>query len=67
MKPAGRLWVVLTCAVALLGLSNAAAFAQDKYPSRPIRIIVPLPPGGAIDVFVRAFSRDYEALSLIHI
>ena len=61
MKPVGRLWVVLTCAVALLGLSNPAAFAQDKYPSRPIRIIVPLPPGGAIDVFVRAFSRDYEA------
>ena len=28
----------------------AHAFAQDVYPSRPIRLIVPYPPGGVVDV-----------------
>jgi tripartite-type tricarboxylate transporter receptor subunit TctC len=39
---------------------NAAAFAQEKYPSRPLKIIVPLAPGGAIDVFVRALGKEFE-------
>ena len=34
------------------------ALAQEKYPSRPLKIIVPLPAGGAIDVFVRALARN---------
>ncbi len=34
--------------------------AQEKYPSRPLKIIVPLPPGGAIDVFVRALGKEFE-------
>lgn len=48
-----------------LGLAVTApattAFAQEKYPSRPIRVIVPLPPGGAIDVFVRAVGKELES------
>jgi tripartite-type tricarboxylate transporter receptor subunit TctC len=35
--------------------------AQDRYPARPLKIIVPLPPGGAIDVFVRALGKEFEA------
>jgi tripartite-type tricarboxylate transporter receptor subunit TctC len=31
-------------------------FAQDKYPSRPIRMIVPYPPGGSTDPTGRAFA-----------
>lgn len=32
------------------------ALAQDDYPSRPIEVVVPWPPGGPIDVGIRFFS-----------
>ena len=32
------------------------ALAQDKYPSRPIRMIVPYPPGGSTDPTGRAYA-----------
>ncbi len=56
-----RLPVMLACLGALLCLPALQALAQAKYPSRPIRIIVPLPPGGAIDVFVRGVGKEFEA------
>jgi tripartite-type tricarboxylate transporter receptor subunit TctC len=34
----------------------APTLAQDKYPSRPIRLIVPYPPGGSTDPTGRAFA-----------
>ena len=34
----------------------APALAQEKYPSRPIRLIVPYPPGGSTDPTGRAFA-----------
>jgi tripartite-type tricarboxylate transporter receptor subunit TctC len=37
--------------IAILALTGQAALAQGaKYPNRPIRIIVPFPPGGSVDV-----------------
>jgi tripartite-type tricarboxylate transporter receptor subunit TctC len=44
--------------VALAGLLGAAllagiACAEDAYPSRPITLIVPFPPGGSADVVIR--------------
>lgn len=38
-------------ALALVG--TAPAMAQDRYPTKPIRIVVPYPPGGALDVTTR--------------
>src|SRR5215470_2214962 len=48
--------------LALLGLAIAtlhggAASAQTTYPSRPIKLIVPFPPGGPIDVMARLLSQ----------
>jgi len=39
----------------LLALASATALAQD-FPSKPVRIIVPVPPGGVIDNGVRAIQ-----------
>jgi tripartite-type tricarboxylate transporter receptor subunit TctC len=48
-----------TSATAIVALAIAClaapATAQD-YPSRPLRVIVPLPPGGAIDTVVRTMA-----------
>lgn len=43
---------------AVLVVSSLAApvLAQDRYPSRPIRMIVPYPPGGSTDPTARAFA-----------
>jgi len=37
-------------------LMPRAAFAQAKYPERPIRLIVPFPPGGAYDTIGRPWA-----------
>lgn len=46
---------VLLIAVCTLGL--ATAFADDAYPNRPIRLIVPYGAGGASDVMARQFGQ----------
>jgi len=45
--------VVLALAAALLG---SAAGAQSDYPSRPVRLITPFNPGGAIDLLSRVIA-----------
>ncbi|MES2185252.1 MAG: tripartite tricarboxylate transporter substrate binding protein [Pseudomonadota bacterium] len=43
--------------------STTAAFAQDKWPSRPIRMVVPFSAGGSLDVVARTLGQNLgEAL-----
>ncbi|SDO74602.1 Tripartite-type tricarboxylate transporter, receptor component TctC [Ralstonia sp. 25mfcol4.1] len=44
-------------------LAPASAWAQDKWPSRPIRLVVPYPAGGSSDIIARLISKQLgEAL-----
>ena len=47
----------LACALALA--APAAAFAQ-AWPAKPVRIIVPYPPGGAVDVVTRKMAAKLQ-------
>ena len=51
-----RLTLTLLAAAATL-MPSLAAHAQDKYPSKPITIVVPYPPGGSNDVFARIVGK----------
>lgn len=45
-------------AAAMLMLASSATLAQT-YPSRPVRLIVPYPPGGSADIVARRISEDW--------
>lgn len=41
----------------IIHAATASAFAQTKFPNRPIRIIIPFAPGGGLDVVARIVSQ----------
>ena len=47
--------------LAVVTAASSVAFAQDKYPSRPIRLIVPFPAGGPVDVMGRLIGHELSA------
>ena len=51
------------CAAAALALLAAPAFAQDNWPSKPVKLISPFPAGGTSDVMARmvadALSKEF--------
>jgi tripartite-type tricarboxylate transporter receptor subunit TctC len=52
-------WTLKICTALWLGLSLVgSALAQSDWPSRPIKIIVPTPPGGAYDRTIRPIAQE---------
>ena len=52
---------VLGGAAATLQTAAHPAFAQSKYPERPIRLVIPFPPGGAYDAIGRGWADRMKA------
>jgi tripartite-type tricarboxylate transporter receptor subunit TctC len=59
--PSRRLFTMTVCALAV-GAAHAQAPAAKDWPTRPIRIVVPSPPGGPPDLILRAIQPKMAAL-----
>jgi tripartite-type tricarboxylate transporter receptor subunit TctC len=51
-------WSRLLGALGAVSLACSGALAQGAYPSAPVRILVPFPPGGAVDIIARTLGDE---------
>jgi tripartite-type tricarboxylate transporter receptor subunit TctC len=49
-------------AMAVVALATAFAASAQNYPVKPVRVIVPFPPGGTVDVTARAISQEISGI-----
>src|SRR5262245_21775932 len=53
--------ILLAATLSSLALAVAGpALAQDKFPSKPVKILVPYAPGGATDITSRLFGEQLK-------
>jgi tripartite-type tricarboxylate transporter receptor subunit TctC len=53
----------LVSVLVALTLGAGSAMAQDKYPSRPVKVIVPYAPGGATDIVARIVGDEFQKVT----
>ena len=49
--------------LAVLAFGTGSASAQDKYPNRPVKVIVPYAPGGATDIVARILGDEFQKIT----
>jgi tripartite-type tricarboxylate transporter receptor subunit TctC len=58
MKLISRKAFIFSACVLACTQWSAPVLAADEYPSKPIRLICPFPPGGAVDIASRAIAQE---------
>ncbi len=53
-----RLVVLCVASAAILAATSFHAAAQDPYPSRPVKVLIPYAPGGATDIVARYLASE---------
>jgi tripartite-type tricarboxylate transporter receptor subunit TctC len=56
-----RLMLLSACLAAVFGVATATA--QDKYPNRPIKVLVPYAPGGSTDITARLVGDEFQKIT----
>lgn len=60
VAPQGRRAALALLAGLFLGLGAGVAHAQQNWPTRPVRMVVPYPAGGGVDVMARALAQKLQ-------
>jgi tripartite-type tricarboxylate transporter receptor subunit TctC len=53
--------LVLSACLALAGMAGAAVAEETDYPTRPVRVVVPYPAGGLVDLITRVVAERMAA------
>ena len=51
---------IATIVVACSGLVSLSTARAQDYPSRPLQMVMPFPPGGIVDIMGRGFAQEFH-------
>ena len=57
-----RTLLICASALAASGVAAPTVLSQDRYPSRPIKLVIPFPPGGPTDMLGRYYGEKLSAV-----